>query len=156
MKPKMYRKDLLTTDDIWNAVVSTISEFDFPTRDQTADQAFLVFQYYSELESGGHGSLLTWFSEHVEEVGITSFLDVLVDALEAAGAYDYAAIEKTYGLEMWQKLKVLENGEIEEDEFYAVIEQADREYDQLDGRIQELLETYFMDVHTELIDVIRD
>lgn len=156
MKPKMYRKELVTNEDIWNAVVATISEYDYPTGNQTADEAFLAFQYYSELEGGGHVSLMTWFSEHVEEVGITSFLDALVDSLEAVGAYDYAAVEKKYGHEMWQKLKALENGEIEEGEFYAVVEQADREYDQLDGRIEELLETYFVDVHMELIDVIQD
>ncbi|TWT25204.1 hypothetical protein [Planomicrobium sp. CPCC 101110] len=156
MKPKMYRKDLLTNDDIWNAMISTVSEYDFPTGNQTADEAFLVFQYYSELESGGHESLLTWFSEHVEEVGAASYLDALVAALEAVGAYDYAAIENKYGHDMWQKHKALENGEIEEKEFYAVIEQADGEYYQLDGRISELLETFFVDVHTELIDVIKD
>src|SRR3712207_527239 len=156
MKPKMYRRDLLTTDDIWNAVVSAISEYDFPTRDETADTAFLAFQYYSELEGGGHVSLMTWFSEHVEEVGIANYLDDLVEALEAIGAYDYAAIEKKYGQEMWRKFKALENGEIEEGDFYAVIDRADREFDQLDGRIEELLEAYFVDVHTELIDVIRN
>ncbi len=141
MKPKMYRRDLVTKDDIWNAVVATISEYDYPTRNQTADETFLAFQYYAELESGGHESLLNWFSEHIEEVGITSYLDALVDSLEAVGAYDYAAIEKKYGQELWRKFKALENGESEDEAFYAVIEQADREYDQLDGRINELLET---------------
>ncbi|PSL41461.1 hypothetical protein B0H99_102145 [Planomicrobium soli] len=156
MKPKMYRRDLVTKDDIWNAVIATISEYDYPTRNQPADEAFLAFQYYSELESGGHEILMNWFSGHIEEVGVTSFLDALVGSLEAIGAYDYAAIEKNYGQEMWQKFKALENGEVKEGEFYAVVEQADWEYHQLDGRIAELLETYFVDVHMELIDVIQD
>ncbi|TWT01452.1 hypothetical protein [Planomicrobium sp. CPCC 101079] len=156
MKPKMYRRDLVTKDDIWNAVIATISEYDYPTRNQTADETFLAFYYYSEIESGGHEILMNWFSGHVEEVGVTSFLDALVGSLEAIGAYDYAAIERKYGRDMWQKFKELENGEIEEEGFYAVIEQADKEYDQLDGRIGELLETYFVDVHMELIDVIQD
>lgn len=156
MKPKMYRRDLVTTDDIWNALVQTISEYDYPTGDEIADEAFLVLQYYSELESGGHEILWTWASEYIEEVGIGSYLDALVSALEAIGAYDYAAIEKKYGLEMWQKFKALDKGEIEEEVFYAVIEQADREYYQLDGRLVEVLEVYFVDIHEELIDVIRD
>jgi hypothetical protein len=156
MKPKMYRKDLLTTDDIWNAIVQTVSEYDYPTGNEIADEAFLVLQYYSELESGGHEMLWTWSSEYIEEVGIASYLDALISALEAIGAYDYAEIERKYGHEMWQKFKALENGEIEEESFYAVIGQADGEYHQLDGRLMELLEVYFVDIHEELIDVIRD
>lgn len=156
MKPKMYRRDLVTTDDIWNALVQTISEYDYPTGDEIADEAFLVLQYYSELENGGHEMLWTWASEYIEEVGIASYLDALVSSLEAIGAYDYAAIEQKYGLEMWQKFKALEKGEIDEEIFYAAIKQADEEYYQLDGRLVEVLEVYFVDIHEELIDVIRD
>lgn len=59
MKPKMNRKDLLNSNDIWNGVIHAISEIDYPTEDQTLNDAFTVFQYYSEMESGGHESLFT-------------------------------------------------------------------------------------------------
>ncbi|MGI2328993.1 DMP19 family protein [Planococcus sp. YIM B11945] len=156
MKPRMSRRDLIHTADIWNAVIDTISDYDYPTGNQIADDAYLAFQYYSELESGGHESLLTWFSEHVEEVGIINYIDELARVLETIGAHDYAVIEKTYGLVLWSKFKALENEQIEEAEFYAIVEKADSEYQQLDGVIQERMEAFFVDVHTELIDVTED
>ncbi|WP_225229725.1 hypothetical protein [Sporosarcina quadrami] len=58
MKPKMTRKDLLDNDNIWNAIISVISEGDLSTKDTVLNEAFIVFQYYSELESGGHETLL--------------------------------------------------------------------------------------------------
>ncbi|WP_225229724.1 hypothetical protein [Sporosarcina quadrami] len=65
-------------------------------------------------------------------------------------------IEKKFGQEMWRLYIALDNDEIEEDEFYDVIEKADDEYHKLNGILEKLLETYFVSIHTDLIDVIED
>ncbi len=156
MKPKIKRKDLLNTDDVWNAVISVISEYDFPAENKLANEAFIVFQYYSELDSGGHESLFTWFSKYIEEVGITYYLKQLIGILEKIDAHDYATIEKKYGEEMWKLYIALENDVIEENEFYSVIEKADNEYNNLNEQLGELLEMYFVKIHTDLIEIVED
>lgn len=66
----MNRDDLMNNDDIWNEVIAILSEYDISTENKNLHEAFIVFQYYSELESGGHESLFTWFKSYIEEVGI--------------------------------------------------------------------------------------
>ncbi|MGX2959637.1 DMP19 family protein [Peribacillus sp. JNUCC 23] len=156
MKPKMKRKSLLSKTDIWNAVTTVLSEYDLSTEDKNLNEAFIVFQYYSELESGGHESLFTWFEWYIEEVGIDNYLNELIGILEEICAHDYAIIEKKYGQEMWRLYVALENDEIEEDEFYDVIEKANDEYHKLNQKLEELLETYFVTIHTDLIEVVED
>lgn len=158
MKPKikMNREDLLDKDDIWNAVVSVVCECDLPSKDTVFTEAFIVFQYYSELESGGHESLLNWFGSYIEEISIESYFKELIAILEKIGAHDYAMIEKKYGQEMWRLHMALENGENKEDEFYNVIEKADDEYHKLNQKLDNLLETYFVSIHTDLIEVVED
>ncbi|MCM3655306.1 hypothetical protein [Metabacillus litoralis] len=156
MKPKIKRKDLINNDDIWNAVISAVSEYNFPTESKIANETFIVFHYYSELESGGHESLFTWFSEYIKEVGITNYLKELIAILEKIDAHDYAAIEKKYGEEMRRLFIALENDEIEENEFYSVIEKANNEYDKLNDKLGDLLETYFVNIHTNLIEIVED
>ncbi|WP_313238385.1 DMP19 family protein [Sporosarcina ureae] len=156
MKPKMNRKDLLDKDDIWNAIVSVVCECDLPSKDTVLKEAFIVSQYYSELESGGHESLLNWFRSYIEEISIESYVKELIAILEKTGAHDYAMIVKKYGQEMWSLHVALENDENKEVEFYNVIEKADDEYHKLNKKLDNLLETYFISIHTDLIDVIED
>lgn len=156
MKLKMTRKDLLDNDNIWNAIITVISEGDLSTKDTVLNEAIIVFQYYSELESGGHEILLNWLESYMEEISIETYLNKLIAILEKIGAHGYAMIEKKYGQEMWRLYIALENDEIEEDEFYTVIEKADDEYHKLNGILERLLETYFVSIHTDLIDVIED
>lgn len=54
---------------------------------------------------------------------------------------------------MWRLYAALENDEIEEDEFYDVIEKANDEYHKLNQKLEELLETYFVTIHTDLIEI---
>ncbi|MDQ0273954.1 hypothetical protein [Cytobacillus purgationiresistens] len=61
VKPKIKRKDLMSKTDIWNAVNTVLSECDLSSEDKKINEAYIVHQYYSELESGGHKSLFTWF-----------------------------------------------------------------------------------------------
>jgi len=156
MKPKMNREDLLDKDDIWNAVVSIVSECDLPSKDTVLNEAFIVFQYYSELESGGHESLLNWFGSYIEEISIESYLKELIAILEKIGAHDYAIIEKKYVQEIWRLHLALEIGENKEEEYYNIIEKADNEYQNLNQKLDDLLETYFINIHTYLIEVVED
>jgi hypothetical protein len=155
VKPKMKRRGLMNNDDIWNAVITVISKNNYPTENKILNETYNVFQYYSELESGGHESLFTWFSEHIEEVGIANYMKELIGILEKIGANEYATIEKKYGEEMWRLYIALENDDSVEDEFYSVVEKADNEYGKL-NKLGELLETYFVKIHTDLIDVVED
>lgn len=72
----MKREKLLTKDDIWNAVIDVMGEYDFPTENKVANDE-----------------------------------------------------------ELWRLFQALENDEIEEDDFYNVINEADSEYDNLNGKI---------------------
>jgi len=156
MKRKMKRNELVTNDDIWNAVIDVISNYNFPSDNCTKNKLYIGFQYYSELESGGHESLYTWFSEYIEEAGITTYLNELISFLETIDAQPYAKIEKKYGEQAWRLYKALEAGDIEEDDFYNVIEKADHEYYNLNDKLGKLLEAYFLTIYPELIEVIDD
>ena len=141
-----------SSDDIWNEVIHKVCSIDFPTENQVLNEAFLVFQYYSELESGGHEALLNWWSEYISEVGITTYIKELTKVLEKIAAQEYAVILQKYGEEMWKNFVALENGEIDEYSFYQVVEKADREYYKLEDKLQHLLESYFVSIHTDIIE----
>ena len=144
--------NMKSSDDIWNEVIHKVCSIDFPTENQVLNEAFLVFQYYSELESGGHEALLNWWSEYISEVGITTYIKELTKVLEKIAAQEYAVILQKYGEEMWKNFVALENGEIDEYSFYQVVEKADREYYKLEDKLQHLLESYFVSIHTDIIE----
>ncbi len=144
--------NMKSSDDIWNEVIHRICSIDFPSENQTLNEAFLVFQYYSELESGGHEALLNWWNEYISEVGITTYIKELSQVLEKIGAQDYAIILQRYGKEMWKNFVTLENGEIDEDLFYQLIEKADGDYYNLEDKLQQLLESYFVSIHTDIVE----
>ncbi|KAB2331968.1 DMP19 family protein [Bacillus mesophilum] len=156
MKPKMNKKELAHKDDIWNAVISALPEYVYSAENKTAKEAFTVFQYYSEMESGGHEILLNWTSDYIKEVGIRAYVKELIESLEKINAHDYAAIIRKYGEQMWKLHISLENDEVEESEYYEVIEKADAEYYSLDDQLAGLLEAYFVEIYEELIDVVED
>ncbi|WP_155982717.1 hypothetical protein [Paucisalibacillus sp. EB02] len=156
MKPKMKRKDLMSNTDIWNAVIAVLSRYNISSEDKNLHEAFIVYQYYSELESGGHESLFTWFGWYIKEIGIDNYLDELIGILEKIGAHNYALIEKKYCQKMWSLYNSLENDEIEEEEFYNLIEKANGEYYKLNEELAELLEAYFVTIHNDLIQVVED
>ncbi|MDW0111145.1 DMP19 family protein [Sporosarcina aquimarina] len=145
------REDSMNPDELWNAVVSIINECDFPTNDPVLNEAYIVFHYYSELESGGHESLFTWFGSYIEEVGIECYLNELIAILEKMDAHDYALIEKAYGEELWNMHIALENGEDREDEFYHFVEKADEAYHGLNQTIDTLLETYLVSHYKDFL-----
>ncbi|WP_096273391.1 DMP19 family protein [Paucisalibacillus globulus] len=156
MKPKIHRTSLQSKTDIWNAVIDVLSNYDLLTAEDLQKENFILFQYYSELESGGHESLLNWWEFYINEVGIDNYLNELIGILEKIGAHEYASIEKRYGSEMWNLYVALENDEIEVDAFYKVIEKANDEYDKLNNKLDKLLEEHFITIHTNIIDVIED
>ncbi|MDN7246003.1 hypothetical protein [Planococcus shenhongbingii] len=154
MKPTMKKTELKDSADIWNAVIFEISNHDFPTNNPLINESFLAFQYYSELESGGHEILFNWVQEYIEEVGITLYLNDLSVALEKIGADDYGQIIKKYGEELWRLFRALENGEIDEQAFYELVEKADRDYYALGGKLEQQLEAHFLNIYTELFEII--
>lgn len=156
MKLKMNKKELMTNDDIWNAVIRVISEKDFPFESKRVNEAWVVYHYYSELESGGHEMLLHWLGDYIKEVGIQQYQEELVNILEKIGAANYAVVEKTYLEHLWQLYQALEENEIEEENFYSKVESADNAYYSENGKIETLLENYFIEIHTDLIDVVED
>lgn len=156
MKPRMKRKDLETKDDVWNAVIGVISENDFPSESKEVNEAWVVFYYYSEMESGGHEILLNWLGDYIKEVGIQQYQAQLINVLEKIGAHDYAVIERTYLEPMWNLYVALEQDETQEEDFISKVELADNEYHKENRKLDTLLERYFVKIHTELIDVVED
>ena len=146
----------MSKTDISNAVMDVLSAYDLSSEDNILNKSFIVYQYYSELESGGHESLFRWFGQHIKEMGIDDYLNKLIETLEEIGAHKYALIEKKYCKEMWNLHVALENDEIHEDEFYNVIKKATDEYYMLNDELRELLETYFVTIYTDLIEVVED
>ena len=146
----------MSKEDIWNAVLSVLGEYDFPTDNSAVNDLLIISQYYSELESGGHESLLNWTSEYIEEVGISSYLNDLIRCLETIGAHDYSKIEKQYGEEMWRLFKASEEDERVTEEFYQVIEAADQAYHKLNSKLENVIETYFLKTYTQLIEINED
>lgn len=137
----------MTADDIWNAMVDLISGMDYPTGDAAKDEAFLLFQFHSAMEGGGHESFLNLFEEDIEKVGPSTFFHGLIQSLIRIGGAAYAEIEKKYGLPLWQGYKALEEGGLEEEAFYVLIEKADKKYTALDPQMDRLLKTYFEELY---------
>ena len=131
-------------EEIWNDTITILAEADYPSDNPFINDVYLAYHYYSELESGGHEAFLTWFSEQIEQTGPTTFLQNLKHSLTKINAKPYAEIIDTYGEALWQAYTALEKEEIEEDEFYNLIEKADTEYYQLDTQLEQYLQNYFV------------
>lgn len=156
MKPKMNRKDLMDDDAIWNAVNMVLSEQDYYTEDAKVYEAFVVHQYYSELESGGHEALLNWTQDWIKDVGIKKYRNDLVSSLEKIGAHEHAVIERSHLEELWKLHLALESDESFEEKYLSKAELMDGAYYGLDGKLQTILESYFVEIHTDLIDVVEE
>lgn len=78
LREKANRSELQTNDDIWKAVLSANGEYIFMTDDEKRKNFLILFNYFCELESGGQD----WFLEHVEEMGIQTYLNGLTIMLE--------------------------------------------------------------------------
>ncbi|MEK4387170.1 hypothetical protein MKZ25_15500 [Solibacillus sp. FSL W7-1464] len=156
MKPKMKRKDLMSKSDISNAVMDVLSKSNLSSEDNTLNKALIVYHYYSELESGGHEGLFRWFGHEIKEMGIDNYMNQLIGVLEEIGAHNYVVIEKKYCKEMWSLYVALENNEIDEEEFYTIVENATDAYYKLNGELRDLLEAYFVTIYTDLIEVVEN
>ncbi|MEK4760293.1 hypothetical protein MHH85_08550 [Viridibacillus sp. FSL E2-0187] len=99
MKPKMKKTDLSNHVDIWNAVINVLSG-DFPEDEKIYKEAFMVYNYFSEMDSGGHESLFNWGWEYIQEQGISKYISDLTANLEKIGANRYGRIMSAYGEEM--------------------------------------------------------
>ena len=163
MKLQVNKSELQTNDDIWNAVLAAYVEYVsvFPTEDEKINDFIILFNYYCELESGGHESLLNWFSEHIEAMGIQTYLHRLTNILEKIGASNYAVIEKNYLEELWRAFLSLETSSEDpifkslEVEFYDLIEKADAAYFNLDQELSELLSDYATKYHEVIMEIVE-
>jgi hypothetical protein len=153
---KIKKTELMNNHDIWNVMVSIMAEYNFPAENETANKVYMVYNYYSEMESGGHEGLFHWFSWYIEEVGGHQYFAELIRILKDINADAYALIEEKYGEKLWNLFQALENGEIPEEAFYSLNTKADEEYNQLSGKLEDLLENYFVDIYRELIEVMED
>ena len=122
------KKDALTSADRYNAVCDFIGSHTYPSQNTMLDNSWRIFNYYNELGSGGHEGYLTWTAGPIHETEIQSFYDALIHTLQEIGATRLAELETTYGLLLWHKYHALEKGKIEEDEFYNIVQLADKAY----------------------------
>ena len=152
----MKRKDLISKTDISNAVMDVLSSYDLSSEDTTLNKAFIVYHYYSELESGGHETLFRWFGHHIKAMGIDDYLNNLIGTLEEIGAHNYALIEKKYCKDLWNMYIALEKEKIPEEKFYNILEKATDEYFKLNGELRDLLEAYFVTIYKDLIEVVEN
>lgn len=162
VKIKMKRSELQTDNDIWNAVLSAYGEYDFPTNDEKMDEFFILFNYYCEMESGGHECLFNWFSKDIEEMGVQIYLNRLMKILQKVDAHEYAELEKNNLKELWTLFLAVENSghdeldfEIVVAEFYKLLEKADGEYRILGDKLSDRLSSYATVIYTEIIEIME-
>lgn len=152
IKRKMKKSTLQQEGAVFNTITDLLVANRYPTDNALVNEANLMYQYYCELESGGHESLLNWQAEEILAEGIEHYLEVLTTALKKIGATDYAAILETYGIRLWMYHKAVETGAMDEEPFYEIVQQANKEYYALNDAIRKLIEQHFNDIHTEFIE----
>lgn len=162
MKIKVKSSELQSNDDIWNAILSVYGEYDFPTKDEKLNDFFILFNFFCEIESGGHECLFNWFSKDIEEMGIQTYLNRLTKMLRKVGAPEYAKIEMNYLEELWRLFLAVESSGSEEShseylvaEFYMLIEKADGEYRNLGDKLSERLSIYATAIYTEVLEIVE-
>ena len=153
MKIKVNKKDLLNEDDAWGAVLTAGTSI---KGYKHADDFFLVLNYLNELESGGHGSLITWSSDIIEELGVHTYVERLTAMLEKLGAPEYAAIERRYLEELWRLNRAMENGEAVMDTYDELIEESDEKYWRLGERLLDVMRDHSTIIYKELIEVVEE
>ena len=162
VKIKMKRSELKTDNDIWNVVLSAYGKYDFPTNDEKMDDFFILFNYYCEVESGGHECLFNWFSKDIEKMGIQIYLNRLMKMLQKVDAHDYAKLEKNYLVELWTLFLAVENSgndELKFDsvvaDFYNLLEKAEAPLPETPNGLADRLSSYATDIYTEIIEIME-
>lgn len=161
-KIKLKRSELQTTNEIWNAVLSVYGVYDFPTNDEKMNDFFILFNYYNEVESGGHECLFNWFSKDIERMGIHAYLNRLTKMLRQVGAPEYAELEKKYLEQLWRLFLEVESSGSDElifdslvAKFYMLLERVDGEYRNLDDKLSERLSNYAHEIYTDFIEIVE-
>ncbi|WP_332647078.1 hypothetical protein [Lysinibacillus sp. 54212] len=134
-------------EDIWNAIVERISDIDYPSQHPVKNRAYILFQYYSQMESGGHEDVLNWL---FNEKNIDKPLNVILNTLVEAKAICYMDIIDKYGQEMVSLYELLERNQGCEEAFYQVVREADEAYWTMNS-FQQIVETYFYSHCDELL-----
>ena len=148
------KKNVLTREGRYNAVTDFIVSHTYPSENKMLDDSWRIFNYYNEIASGGHEGYLTWTAGPIPETDIHSFYDALIRTLQEIGAIRLAELEKTYGLLLWQKYHALEKGEIEEDDFYDIVQLADQAYFEYEETFINQMWTYAEKLFPKLFKVV--
>lgn len=151
MKKKISKQLLQTRTDISNAMIDILSTMNLPAMDTITTKAVIVYQYYSELESGGHENLFQWYNEDIKAITPKRYLALLVETLEEIGAPEYAALELQYGPRLWELYEKMQTDDQYEDEFYELSEQATQRYYQIENSIRDRLDDYFVEIYEHFI-----
>lgn len=150
------KNDLLDEGNAWEAVLSAGLTINRPDGFKDAHDYFITLDFLHELESGGHGSLLEWSSDIIEELGIRTYIERLTSMLEKIGAEEYAEIEKQYAEKLWILNRALANGEDVMEEYDRLIEEADKRYSQLGERLLDRMQAYSLVIYKELSENIEE
>lgn len=126
-------------EDIWNAIVEKISDIDYPTHHPLINHAYILFQYYSQMESGGHEDVLNWL---INQKKVDQPLEALRNTFLEASATSYAAIIEKYGPKMVEHFQMLEQNQPHEEDFYQEVKRADVAYWNLND-FHQIVEKYF-------------
>lgn len=144
-------QDTGLTEEKWNKVVDRVCSHDFPSQNEVLDEAFVLFQYMSGMESGGYEGVHNLLDEEAEKVGAENLENLLIIGLTRIKAIEYRELEKEFGLLLWQLYKELQEGHIGEMVYYAKVEEANRQMEAIDYPLQEMLEKYFVELHDTLL-----
>ena len=150
----IHKKEVLTSAARYNVVSDFIVSYTYPSQNNILDDSWRIFNYYNELASGGHEGYLNWATRPIPETEIHSFYDALIQSLQEIGAAPLAELERTYGILLWHKFHALEKGEIEEDEFYEIIQLADQAYFDYEETFIKHIETYAEKLFPKLFKVV--
>ena len=132
----------MTNVNAWDIVSTIAIEHSFPLQQPLLNETSIVFQYYSEMESGGHESLLRWQYDQMQAMGFMQYKETLLRVLRAIGADEYAAVEDTHLTRCFELYEALEANRLAEDVFYEAINAADAAYIACEDRLRDQLQHY--------------
>lgn len=153
-KIQILREQVNSNDDIWNELSNVAIQHFFPTNNDLLDELSIFVLYFNEMESGGHEAVLNWTQERIETFGFNNYLHVLSTTLEKIGAPTLADVERKLAPLYWSLYHQLEAGEIDEEPFYEVIEQADKAYFALNEHFRTLVMNYFLSIYEQVFEIV--
>lgn len=153
-KIQIPRAQVSSNEAIWNELSNVAIQQYFPTNNDLLDELSIFVLYFNEMESGGHEAVLNWTKERIEAFGFHNYVHVLSSTLEKIGAPALAEVEKRLAPLYWPLYHQLEAGEIDEEPFYEVIEQADQAYFEINEHFRNMAMNYFLSIYEQVFDIV--